>query len=223
VWTRAKKERIRASRVGGTRAVAAAIRGALAPPSVLACASGVGYYGDRGDERLDESSAPGGGFLASVVQEWEEAAASAAPPTRVACLRFGMVLGKGGGALPVIARLFRLGLGGRVGSGHQWMPWVHVRDAAGLVLHAVENPDCRGPVNAVAPGAVTNAGFTRELAEVLHRPAVVPAPAFAVRLLAGQLSELVLPSQRVVPEVAVRTGYRFGFPELPAALREVFG
>jgi uncharacterized protein (TIGR01777 family) len=223
VWTRSKKERIRASRVQGTAAVADAIRSAAEPPGVLVCASGTGYYGDRADEPLDETSPPGDGFLASVVLDWEAASAAAAPRARVVNLRFGMVLGKGGGALPLLGRLFRLGLGGRVGSGHQWMPWIHVRDAAGLVLHAAENPACRGPVNAVAPGAVTNAVFTGELAGVLHRPAVLPVPGAPVRLLAGSLSELVLSSQRVVPEAALRTGFRFEFPELPGALRDVFG
>ncbi|NIP93040.1 MAG: TIGR01777 family protein, partial [Akkermansiaceae bacterium] len=190
VWTAGKRRRILASRESGTRMVAQAIRSAEHPPSVLVSASGVNYYGDRGDEELSEDASGGEGFLAHVVCRWEDAAmAAAGEATRVVCLRLGMVLAAEGGAGKLLYRMFRAGLGGRVGSGRQWMPWIHIDDAAALFVHALDCEGLQGPVNAVAPGVVTNAEFTRAMARVARRPAILPAPAFALRAALGGLSD----------------------------------
>jgi uncharacterized protein (TIGR01777 family) len=191
-----------------------------ARPAALVCASAVGFYGDhRGDEALDESAAPGGGFLADLCVEWEaEAARAEALGLRRVSLRFGVVLSRRGGALALLAPIFRLGLGGRLGSGRQWMPWIHVDDAAGLALRAADDASLRGPVNAVAPEAVRNADFTRAVARAVHRPAWLPVPAFPVRLALGEIAGELLGSRRVLPVRARAAGYAFLRPELAPAL-----
>jgi uncharacterized protein (TIGR01777 family) len=218
LWTAEKKRRIRESRVVGTRRLVEAMEKMARRPSVLVNASAIGYYGDTGERLVDEFSAPGSGFLAEVCREWEAEAASAeALGVRVVFVRIGFVLGHGG-ALKVIAPLFKLGLGGKLGSGRQWMSAVHVEDVAGIIFWALKNDTLSGPVNAVMAEPIRNAEFTSELARCLSRPAVLPAPAFALRLGLGELSRLMLDSTRVVPKVAIETGYKYQFPTLPAAL-----
>jgi hypothetical protein len=224
-WTDARKARIRDSRVGSTRAIVEAMRRTPRDGRVLVCASAVGAYGARGDEKLTEASATppaGSDFLADVCVEWEaEARAAEALGARVANVRIGIVLARDGGALGKMLPLFRLGLGGRLGDGKQWMPWIHVDDVVGLFLHAAREPSVRGPINAVAPAPVTNADFTRALGKALHRPAIFPAPAFALRAALGDMADVVLASQRVFPEVALRTGYVFQHETLEGALARV--
>ncbi len=220
-WTATKKARIRSSRVTGTLNLVEGLRKLKQRPRVLVSASAVGYYGTRGDEVLDETAPPGKDFLAEVCQEWETAAGRAREfGLRVVTARTGMVLGRGGGALARMLTPFKLGLGGRLGDGRAWMPWVHLDDVAGLMLHAA-NTQMDGPMNSAAPNPVTNREFTRTLAQVLHRPAVFPVPRFALALLFGELSTVLLASQRVVPRVAEKTGYRFHFTSLEEALREI--
>jgi uncharacterized protein len=219
--TAERRRRMWESRVDSTRAIARAI-GALSPserPSVLVCASAVGYYGDRGEEVLDESSPPGEGFLADLCVEWEAAAAEVeAHGVRRVSLRFGVVLAREGGALAQLARVFRLGLGGRVGSGRQWFPWVHLDDAVGLAREAVASDDYRGSIDAVAPECVRNAEFTQALASAVHRPALFPVPAFVLRAALGDLANELLGSRRVVPRAAEQCGYAFAHPTLADAL-----
>ncbi len=218
-WTKAARERIRSSRVDGTRRVVDAIR--TNPPRVLVSASAVGYYGSRGDEVLTESSHPADGFLADVCEEWEHEARKAENfGVRVVCLRNGLVLGKGGG-LDKMMLPFKLGIGGKIGDGKQWMAWIHIDDAVGLIEFALSCEDLRGAVNATAPEPVTNEEFTRELASALHRPAIFPVPKFALRLLYGDMAQIVYASQRVVPEKALEAGYEFRFPSLRNALLNV--
>lgn len=222
-WTAAKKARIRDSRVLGTQRLVEAIGQCSRRPRVLVSASAVGYYGSRGDEWLEETSPPGSDFLAQVCQEWEQAARAAeALGVRVASIRIGIVLGRGGGALARMLLPFRLGLGSPLGSGQQYMPWIHLDDLVRLFLFAAEQPDLRGPVNGVAPSPVTNREFTRVLARVLGRPAFLPAvPAFVLRLALGEFVEVLLASQRVRPAAALAAGFSFQHPELEAALRDV--
>ena len=190
-------------------------------PRVLVCASAVGYYGSRGDQILTEASPPGTDFLARVVVDWEEAAQSAESlGIRVVRLRLGMVLGNGG-ALAKLLPPFRFGVGGRLGSGHQWMAWIHLEDAVNLILFAVNYAAIRGAVNATAPHPVTNEEFTDRLAQALHRPAILPVPAFALKLALGEMAEMVLASQRVLPTVAKSAGFRFQYPELHPALENL--
>ncbi|MBZ5610663.1 MAG: TIGR01777 family oxidoreductase [Acidobacteriia bacterium] len=221
-WTPETKLRIRNSRVEGTRHLINALSVLPRRPGVLVCASAIGIYGSRGDEVLAESSSAGGSdFLSRLVIEWENAAQlGEALGIRVVRLRLGVVLGQGG-ALAKMLPPFRLGVGGRIGSGRQWMSWIHIEDAANLVLFAIENPLLHGPVNATAPNPVTNREFTRELAAALHRPAVLPVPRVALRLLFGEMSDVVLASQRVVPQSAERAGFHFQYPELAPALANV--
>ena len=222
-WTEAKKARIRDSRITGTRLLATALAGVSSPPRVLVCASAVGYYGDGGDEILREDSPKGRGFLSDVCREWEEAAAAASGRgIRVVHLRFGPVLAASGGALGRMLAPFKAGLGGRIGSGRQWMSWISVDDAAGAAHHALITASLRGPVNAVSPGPVTNAGFASTLARVLRRPALLPLPAFAARLALGEMAdELLLRGQRVEPAKLLATGYSFRHPDLEEALRDL--
>jgi uncharacterized protein (TIGR01777 family) len=223
-WSDEQKERIRASRVEGTRSLVAAIRASEKRPKVLVCASAIGFYGDRGDEELRETASPGTGFLSDVCVAWEEEAHEArALGVRVVTLRIGVVLASDGGALDKMLLPFKMGVGGRLGHGRQWMPWVHVDDVVGLVGHAIETQELDGPMNAVSPGVVTNADFTRALGRALRRPAVLFVPRFALRAALGQLSELLFASHRVVPTVAAQTGYTFRFSELDEALRECVG
>lgn len=219
-WNAEKKRRIMDSRRLGTANLVEGMRQADQKPRVLISASAVGYYGDRGDELLDENSPPAAGFLADVCREWEAAAAPAESlGVRVANPRIGIVLGKGGGALAKMLPLFKLGLGGRLASGKQWMPWVHVEDIIGMMLFAAEQEQVRGPFNAVAPNPCTNREFTSVLASVLHRPALFPAPALGLRLGVGEFADILLASQRVMPRAMQQAGYRFAYAELRPALQ----
>lgn len=224
-WTAQKKQRIRSSRVEGTREIMRAVAG-LSPeerPGALICASAVGYYGDRGDEWLTEDSPPGEGFLAGVVREWEEEAEKAeAMQLRVVRARIGVVLAAEGGAAPLWKRIFALGLGGRLGNGRQWISWVGMRDLIAMLVEAVEAADLRGPVNLVGPCPVRNEDLTRIIGRVLARPAVLPAPAFALRLLLGGMEEMLLQSQRVEPRVFRERGFTWSEPDLEGALRSAF-
>jgi uncharacterized protein len=224
-WTDERKRRIRESRVKGTRLVAETLAAMPRKPRVLVCASAVGFYGARGDEGLDESSAPGTGFLSDVCREWEAAADPArAAGIRVAHLRFGVVLSPKGGALAKMLPPFRMGVGGRLGSGAQWMSWISLDDAIGAVLHALSNDAIAGPVNAVAPNPVTNASFTKTLGGVLGRPTIFPMPASAARLAFGEMADhLLLTGQKVLPRRLLETGYRFRHPGLEEALRHLLG
>lgn len=219
-WTREKKDRIRDSRVLGTHNLVTALESLKNRPRVLIAASAVGYYGSRGDETLDENSKPGEDYLAEVCQAWEEEARSASLlGIRVVTPRIGIVLGKDGGALKKMLLPFKLGLGGRLGTGRHWMPWVQVDDLVGLILHAFTHDEISGAMNAVSPAPVTNHEFTRTLAAALHRPAIFPAPEFALRLALGEVTAVLLASQRVMPRVAEKTGYQFRYPTLDGAIR----
>lgn len=218
-WTPAVRERIRGSRVDGTRRLVAALR--ENPPATLISASATGYYGSRGDEILTESAAPVADFLGQIGVEWErEAREAEAFGVRVVTLRIAMVLGRDGGALKKMLPPFRLGFGGRIGSGKQWMSWIHIEDLIAMIEFALMAP-VRGPMNASAPNPVTNAEFTNELARAVHRPAIFPVPLFALKLLFGEMSEIVYSSQRVVPDAATRAGFQFRFPEISGALRDL--
>ena len=220
-WNDAAKKRIQDSRVEGTRHLVKALSTQSTRPRVLVCASAVGYYGSRGDQILTEASSPGTDFLARVVVDWEDAAQSAESlGIRVVRLRLGMVLGNGG-ALAKLLPPFRFGVGGRLGSGHQWMAWIHLEDAVNLILFAVNYAAIRGAVNATAPHPVTNEEFTDRLAQALHRPAILPVPGFALKLAFGEMAEMVLASQRVLPTVAKSAGFRFQYPELHPALENL--
>lgn len=225
-WTQPAKQRIRDSRVLTTRNLVEAIRQASRPPKVLVNASAVGYYGDRGDEELTEDSPPGKGFLAEVCQLWEEEALKAADfGVRVVCARFGIVLGAGGGVLERMMPLFEWGLGAKLGNGKQWMPWVHIADAAGLVLHAITNEQVKGAMNVVSPNPVTNREFTKALARAVGKPAFLATtlsiPTFILRLQLGEGASVLTASQKVLPKVAEATGYKFVLPDIEEALREV--
>ncbi len=223
-WTAARRRRIRDSRVLGTRHLVAGLAALERRPAVLVSASAVGYYGDRGDELLDERSAPGSGFLAEVCVEWEAAALGAAQlGIRVVCARLGVVLARGGGALAAMRTPFRLGLGGRLAGGRQWMSWVHLDDVVGMLLHAARSAAIQGAMNAVAPAPETNAEFTRALAAALRRPALLPVPARALRAALGDMAEVLTASQRVLPVVARDSGYPFAFPTLAPALAAALG
>ena len=224
-WTAARKDRIRTSRIDGTRRLCEGLASLQSPPKVLVAASAVGFYGDRADEMLDESSAPGTGFLPEVCRDWEEATAPARDRgIRVVLLRTGIVLSPRGGALAKMLPPFRLGVGGVLGSGNQYMSWIALDDMLGIVLHVITDGSIRGPVNAVAPNAVTNREFTKTLGTVLHRPTVFPVPGFAARLVFGEMAEaLLLASTRVEPAVLRSTKFEFAYPDLESALRHVLG
>ncbi len=224
-WTRERKAEIRRSRVEGTSGLASSLARLDRPPPVFIAASAVGIYGDRGDEILDEESAPGRGFLADLGRDWEAAAAPlAAAGVRVVHLRFGIVLSRDGGALARLLPLFRLGAGGVIGNGRQVMSWIGLDDVVAVVLHAIATAGLAGPINTVAPGAVSNAEFTRILARVLGRPALLPVPAAVLRLVYGELAEeALLASQHVVPARLLSSGYRFLHAELEPALVHVLG
>lgn len=224
-WTAEKKRRIRDSRVKGTRLLCEALAGLARPPRVLVSASAVGYYGDRGDELLTEESPPGSGFLAGVAREWEAAAEPARRAgIRVVHPRMGAVLTPAGGALAKMLPPFRAGLGGRVGSGRQYLSWIAIDDLLGAILHLLVTEVLQGPVNVVAPRPVTSSEFAATLGRVLGRPARLAMPAFAARLAFGEMAdEVLLASARVTPERLVASGYRFRYPELEGALRHLLG
>ncbi len=222
-WNEERKQRIRDSRVKGTRLLAETLARLQAKPKVLACASAIGYYGNRGDELLHESSTPGTSFLCEVCKEWEAACHPARQAgIRVVNLRFGVVLSRRGGALAQMLTPFKCGVGGKLGSGRQYMSWIALDDVVGIIQYVLTNDSLHGPVNTVAPGAVTNREFTRTLGRVLWRPTIFPMPAFAARLLFGEMAdELLLASTRVQPARLLSAGYPFRFPELEGALRHV--
>ena len=221
-WTPEVKRKIRDSRVQGTQNLVHAISTLKRRPSVLVCASAVGYYGDRGDEILTESSSPGRGFLPEVCMEWEKQADLAqALGMRVVKLRIGVVLGRDGGALAKMAPAFKSFAGGKLGSGRQWMSWIHVDDIVAMLRYAIDRP-IAGVLNGTAPAPVSNAKFTEELAAALHRPAVMSVPGFAVKALFGEMAGVMLASQRVVPKAAEAAGFQFQYPEVRAALKNIF-
>jgi len=222
VWTASKKQRIRDSRVDLTQRIARCLAEASPRPATLICASGVGFYGSRGDEVLTEDSTSGDDFLAQVCIEWEAAAQRAAQlGMRVVCLRTGLVLAAEGGLLPLMKRAFGFGVGGRLGTGKQWMPWIHLQDEIRMILWSVENESVRGPINLSAPNPVTNAEFTTALARAMHRPAFIPVPLFALKLLPGGLGDMIVGSQRAMPKQALAQGFQFDHPELVGALRQL--
>jgi len=222
IWTTAKQRRIWESRVQLTQALVTRLRDWQPQhrPRVLLCASGIGFYGDRGDDLLDEQSQAGSGFLADLCQAWEAAAREAESlGIRVVHLRTGRVLTREGGAYPLMRMAFRLGVGGRLGSGRQWMSWIHAQDEAALILWAAENETVSGPLNLCAPQPVTNAEFTRALARSVRRPAFLHVPGIALRLLAGGMAnEMLLASQRAMPRAALSHGYRFAHGDLLTTL-----
>ena len=222
-WTVEKKARIRNSRVKGTQLLADALAQRVQRPRTLICASAIGYYGDRGAEILREDSRPGSGFLPDVCREWEAATKPAAESgIRVVNLRTGLVLSSSGGALPKMLPPFKLGAGGKLGTGQQFMSWISIDDLVGAIQHALEKNSLSGPVNAVSPHPVTNLEFTKTLGRVLSRPTIFPMPAFAVRLMFGEMGEdLLLASARVEPARLAGSGYLFRYPVLEGALRHV--
>lgn len=220
-WTKAQKARILDSRVMGTRHLVEAILAVPNGPRTFIGASAIGFYGNRAEEILDETSAPGAGFLSDVCQAWEAETLKVPDYVRRVVVRIGIVLGRGGGALKPLLPLFKLGGGGPVASGRQWMSWIHVDDLVGLLVHAAENDSVRGVVNGTAPHPVRNNEFTKALGKALHRPAFVPAPAFALKLVMGELSDLVLFSQNVLPKAALATRFPFRFPRIREALDDI--
>ena len=223
-WTEQKKERIRHSRVLGTRHVCETLARSGSKPGVLIAGSAIGYYGSRGDEILQEDSTLGTGFLAEACREWEAATQPAEQAGwRVVHLRTGVVLSTQEGALKKMLPPFRLGLGGKIGSGGQWLSWISIADTVGAILHCLKTNSLRGPVNMAAPNPVTNAEFSRTLARALHRPAFTAVPAFAVKFIMGRemAEETVLTSQRVMPKRLLDSGFQFHQPELSGALRSL--
>ncbi len=221
-WTQVVKQRIRESRITSTRNLVAGIIAARERPPVLVSTSAVGYYGARGDEPLDEGAPAGSGFLPALCREWEEEASRAGDAgIRVAAARLGVVLGPRGGALSRMLPYFKICLGGPLGDGRQWMSWIHIDDAVGILLHAARTEAISGPANAVAPGPVQNLEFARALGRALGRPAGIPTPAGLLKVLLGEFSEFLLTGQRVIPRKVEASGYRFRFPELDGALKDV--
>ncbi|MFZ0981132.1 MAG: TIGR01777 family oxidoreductase [Candidatus Acidiferrales bacterium] len=220
-WTPGRKAVLRSSRIDTTRVLVDSLINLRTKPSVLVCASATGYYGNRGDEMLTESSSPGTDFLSLLARDWEEEAARAEMNgVRTATLRFGLILAADGGALPQMLLPFRLGLGGRFGTGAQWMPWIALEDVIAIARLAIADARVCGPWNVVAPSPVRNSEFTRILADVLHRPAIFPVPAFALRLALGEMAEpLLLASQRAVPARLLAMQHKFRFETLEPALR----
>ena len=218
-WTKSQKEKIRSSRVNTTRALVAAIGKARQKPKFLLNASAIGYYGPRGDETLTEEAEPGKDFLGQVCLQWEEEARKAeGHGLRVIRLRTGIVLGKGGGALAKMVPPFKLFAGGPLGSGKQRMSWIHLEDEIGLILFLIQNPAAQGPFNATAPNPVTMREFCQTLGRALHRPSWAPVPGFALRLLLGEMADMLLTGQRVLPAAAQKLGYKFQYPTLYGAL-----
>jgi uncharacterized protein len=223
LWTADKRRRILESRVEGTRRLVEGIAAAKEKPSVLVSASAIGYYGDTGDRIADEDSPAGKGFLAEVAQAWEREALKAEQyGVRIVLLRIGFVLGRDGGAMKLIKPVFKAGLGGRLGSGRQWMSCIEVDDLAAMVMESLHQRGISGPMNAVMPDPVTNSGFTKAIAQAAHRPALFPAPAFALRLGLGDLSHLLLDSQRIVPKRFGERAFSYRFPTIDTAMEKVF-
>lgn len=221
-WTPARKQALVTSRVQATASLVAAVLELPSPPGIFLSGSGVGYYGDTGDRRINETAPAGADFVAGMAAKWEAAAAPAVSKTRLAYLRTGLVMGHEG-ALKQMLLPFRLGVGGRLGSGEQWMPWISLADWVGIVLLLLTTPDATGPFNLTSPTPVTNAEFTKTLGRVLRRPTIFPVPAFALKLAFGELSEALLTGQRAFPEEAVALSYRFRHETLEPALRAALG
>jgi uncharacterized protein (TIGR01777 family) len=220
-WNDDVKRKIRESRVVSTTNLVQALAKLDTRPKTLICASAIGYYGSRGDETLTESSAPGSDYLAEVCKDWEKAAQDAEPlGVRVVRMRTGLVLDTRAGALPRMLPPFKMGIGGKLGTGRQWNSWIHIEDLAGIFHLALTNP-IQGPVNGVSPNPVTNADFTRALAVAVKRPAIFPVPAMALRLVFGEMADVLLASQRVLPKAAEAAGYRFRFSNVGAALADL--
>jgi uncharacterized protein len=222
-WTAARKAVLRSSRIDTTRVLADAFARLAQKPRLFVCASAIGCYGDRGEEILTESSECGTDFISLVVRDWEaEATRAELSGVRTVKLRFGVILDADGGALPQMLLPFRFGLGGRLGSGKQWASWITLEDAIGIICFAIADERLAGPLNVVAPNPVRNAEFTRIVGRVLHRPAILAAPEFALRIALGEMADaLLLASQRVIPERVAAAGYRFQFPELESSLRAI--
>lgn len=220
LWTPSKKRRILDSRVEGTRRIVEALAANPEGPRTFVCGSATGYYGDTGDTAVDETSPFGTGFLAKVARLWEAEAKKAPASVRTTLLRTGFVIGDGG-AMKLVGPVFKAGVGGRLGDGQQWMSCVHVDDVAGIILHAIETDAVSGPLNAVVPDPVRNVTFTQAAARAAHRPAVIPAPALLLKLTLGELSHLLLDSQRVLPKATLASGYEFRFPTVASALTAV--
>jgi len=220
-WTPARKDVLRSSRIDSTRVLVDSLARLRQKPQVLVSASAVGYYGNRGDEVLAESAGPGSDFLSLLARDWEaEAMRAAQSGMRTVILRFGVILSAQGGALPEMIRPFKFGAGGRLGSGRQWMSWVALEDAIGIIQSSIANPEWNGPINAVAPKPVRNAEFAEMVGRILHRPARLSAPAFLLRLALGEMADaLLLSSQRAIPERLLQSGYSFRFADLEAAIR----
>jgi uncharacterized protein (TIGR01777 family) len=223
LWTKQKRSKILRSRIEGTRWIVDAIGRAQSKPSVLVSASGAGIYGDRGEEILTErSSVASTGFLAEVASVWEtEGLKAEAVGVRYVPVRIALVLGKTGGAMPLMKTAFQSGLGGKLGSGKQWMPWIHIADIAALFMHALETKSIRGPVNGASPNPIRNEAFTEIMGELFRRPTFLAAPEFALRMLPANQASLILDSQRIVPEKALESGFRFRFPDLRSALADI--
>jgi uncharacterized protein (TIGR01777 family) len=223
-WNASHKDLLRTSRVDATRHLVGALAKLQRPPRVIVAASAIGYYGNRGDENVTEASAPGSSFLAGLCREWElETARGAEFGARVVSLRFGIILSAHGGALPRMALLFKLGAGGRLGDGRQWMSWLTLKETLSIIQFALATSELTGPVNAVTPDPVRNSEFTSALAKALRRPALFPAPSFALRLALGEMADaLLLISQKVMPSRLADSGYRFLQPSLASALGDVF-
>ena len=219
-WSDEVKRNIRDSRINGTNRLVEAL--AKHPPKTLVAASAIGFYGDRGDEILTEASRPGSGFLPGVCVDWEQAAqAATALGTRVVNPRIGIVLGLGGGAIDQMLPIFRLGGGGHIGNGRQWMSWIHVEDLVALLCAALTDEKYKGPINGTSPNPVTNSEFTAALGHVLHRPAIIPVPTFGLKLMFGEMAEMLIGGQHVVPEAALKAGFSFRYPQLDAALQAI--
>jgi len=223
-WSAARKQALRDSRILATKSLVAALGQAADPPPTFISGSGIGYYGNRGAETLTEEASPGDDFLAHLCVEWEaEAERAASDARRVVLLRTGLVLEKSGGLLPQMMRPFRFFAGGPIGSGRQYMPWVHRLDWIEMVRWIVDTPAVSGPVNVSAPHPVTNAEFARALGRAMHRPALLPAPGFAVRMVLGEMAEAALGGQRAIPGKPLAHGYHFRYPEIDIAFRGIFG
>jgi len=221
-WSDQQKKSIRDSRIVTTRNLVEGMRRAKRRPQVFVSSSAVGYYGNRGDERLEETSPPGRGFMSDLCVEWEREAMPASElGIRVVLVRTGVVFSADGGALDKILPPFKLGVGGRLGSGKQWFPWIHIDDIVGIFQHAIVNANVAGPLNGAAPRPATNAEFTRELGHALHRPAFLPVPEIALRILMGEVADVLFDSQRVIPAAALASGYEFRHPQLGPALAYV--
>jgi uncharacterized protein len=221
-WTGAQKERLRRSRIEGTSSLVQAVAKAKIRPKFLINASAVGYYGGRGDEVLSENSKPGSGFLSDLCVEWEEEARKAeAMGVRVVLLRTGVVLAKGKGALAKMVPPFKLFVGGPLGSGDQWMPWIHINDEVGLIQFLMENEDARGAFNATAPNPVTMAEFSKALGNVLNRPSWASVPPSVLALILGEMADMLLTGQRALPEAATKLGYKFKYPKIAGALESL--